>query len=1119
MMNRQSLRARTWTPVLAAAFATPLMATPEAWRYETEASPNRDLSPEGVLALPEGGFLVSGNTANTGWLVRYSAQGDVVERQALADYGDFASRASVNGRALSVRPPETDEVSYVAQHQACWLQRGPIDLRWFAHWVVTGNPGSGLDADGGQIGELHQYDDDGRIAFTRAVRFGPDCHITELYRSRNWDGIAAIPGVAGAYITENAALLTGEPVVPVLRKFGLEGMLWQRPLAPPPAPGGYSRSYPHVAPNSDVVISTSNISDAAVISRQLIRYDAAGTIQWTKTIAAETNRFFLLPEADASQIVSLAQDIPDTQVVADTAVSIGNDGTTRWTAALDPPHFSIQLPSARKDLPRPWLLKPKRPTIGQATPPGAALVRPGSTGVMPLARLRTDVDYLAELVDGSLLARTNSATDRALRLIRADDSEVAVPNASVPTAHGSMALLSDRDSVFFVTLDETGQADLHHLSERGELRWKIPLPLRNTTTGGHTHDDFALRTSPSRVCAVRLGVYLLDPAEASCYQRGDGRAIYEHAQIPVRRSPQLLMADDGSLDIAGFATLLPSQANGPIPRRAIRVAVAPDGQVSPASELVVPTSVNVDIALLLAKGGKLIALAEYNRSLNKTVLSLLAGDNSRRWQTVIAGRLVPLTIGSDGSMFVQASDGFVDIDGNGQQRWKHAMPDGATIAYSRSETLEPSDDRLVAFGLGRVPPDYKEGSEGLMRLSALDGRAIWQRSTTGPGLSALETQLHSASTARVAWIVRSPRDVLDRALAFDVASGAHVGSVSLPFGDRPIYSNLPGFHLDLRSDGSVLTVNDRTEHGRVALEFHPREHVLGTETDRLQASLLGAWSADDSPGQGLMFDFDPDTRAVFGGWFTYSLDGGHDAAQQRWYSLSPANGGAAADAAQIELAIHRNRGGRFGAAPATTAERIGSAQLRQIGCDRALFVYRFDSAEENQAQGAIPLRRSYARTRACQQAPGEVAGIAHPARGIDPRSAGVWYDPAQSGQGLMFDLRPPQGDDAGLIAGAWFTYDIDGQADDPTAQHWFSLAGDLGSAQDGAFEVPLFRTVGGSLDRGATNNTWRVGTATLKFADCNHARLDYAFDPTELAHAFAGRRGTLALQRVGACGD
>jgi len=105
----------------------------------------------------------------------------------------------------------------------------------------------------------------------------------------------------------------------------------------------------------------------------------------------------------------------------------------------------------------------------------------------------------------------------------------------------------------------------------------------------------------------------------------------------------------------------------------------------------------------------------------------------------------------------------------------------------------------------------------------------------------------------------------------------------------------------------------------------------------------------------------------------------------------------------------------------------------------------------------------------------------------------------------------------GLVFAAWFTFDPNGQSDDPGHQHWFTLQGNLSAAMSGTVNLPILRTIGGSFDATPTDNTIEVGHATLQMQGCDHARLDYEFDQSGVAHAFAGRSGTTNLVKIGGC--
>ena len=140
-----------------------------------------------------------------------------------------------------------------------------------------------------------------------------------------------------------------------------------------------------------------------------------------------------------------------------------------------------------------------------------------------------------------------------------------------------------------------------------------------------------------------------------------------------------------------------------------------------------------------------------------------------------------------------------------------------------------------------------------------------------------------------------------------------------------------------------------------------------------------------------------------------------------------------------------------------------------------------------------------------------------PDDGFTADQSGSWYDAQTSGQGLEFAIVPASGASAGLLFGAWFTYDPAGAADDALTQHWFTLQGDLSSASAGRVTVPIYSTLGGTLDGAPGTTTLPIGTATVTFHECSSATVDYRFDDSAIAHAYRNLSGSLALTRLGGC--
>jgi len=94
---------------------------------------------------------------------------------------------------------------------------------------------------------------------------------------------------------------------------------------------------------------------------------------------------------------------------------------------------------------------------------------------------------------------------------------------------------------------------------------------------------------------------------------------------------------------------------------------------------------------------------------------------------------------------------------------------------------------------------------------------------------------------------------------------------------------------------------------------------------------------------------------------------------------------------------------------------------------------------------------------------------------------GAWYDPAQSGQGLLIEILP-----SNRILAFWFTFDVDGR------QAWFGGDGQIDN--DVAF-IHATQGIGGRWIPNFNPNTYQVipwGDLTLTFVDCNHGRVDFS---------------------------
>jgi hypothetical protein len=112
----------------------------------------------------------------------------------------------------------------------------------------------------------------------------------------------------------------------------------------------------------------------------------------------------------------------------------------------------------------------------------------------------------------------------------------------------------------------------------------------------------------------------------------------------------------------------------------------------------------------------------------------------------------------------------------------------------------------------------------------------------------------------------------------------------------------------------------------------------------------------------------------------------------------------------------------------------------------------------------------------------ELQPVTTPSVSIGPGFTGSWFDPAQSGHGLMLEVLP----DHRMLA-MWFAFNPEG-----TQQSWFGGVGTYSGATATITDVAL--PTGGrwipNFDPNAiVRNPW--GTLTITFTDCAHGRVDF----------------------------
>jgi hypothetical protein len=419
---------------------------------------------------------------------------------------------------------------------------------------------------------------------------------------------------------------------------------------------------------------------------------------------------------------------------------------------------------------------------------------------------------------------------------------------------------------------------------------------------------------------------------------------------------------------------------------------------------------------------------------------------------------------------------------------------------SERANLKRVGDRVLVSTYRR-PGFLQTGEVRLFGLALADGGTAWQHLISTPAdYNAVNTPsdiIVDSDHVHAVWWASDSLDVI--AQKFRIGDGALVTRTDLPCAEA--FCRLERVLADTHGV-TVLPMLSRREPDLFAPRVRADQDVLE-----------GAWYQPLTSGQGVLFDYLPESRTWFGTWHTSDLSGVNSRAGLRWFTLQ---GQANSEGTQADLGIYVASGGVFDNAPRVGSTRIGDASLKFDSCGSANLEYRITSGELQGSAGSIPLRLLTPHPGTCA-ALGQTPASApiSERNGISSRYSGTWYQPDTSGQGIEAAIRPELGN--GTIVAGWFTFDPQGSADDAQAQHWFTLQGDLSTAANGAVTLPIFRTIGGTFDQNGSRNTVRVGEATWSFQGCNQSQLSYHFDNTDVAGVFAERSGVILLQRLGAC--
>lgn len=282
-------------------------------------------------------------------------------------------------------------------------------------------------------------------------------------------------------------------------------------------------------------------------------------------------------------------------------------------------------------------------------------------------------------------------------------------------------------------------------------------------------------------------------------------------------------------------------------------------------------------------------------------------------------------------------------------------------------------------------------------------------------------------------------------------------------------------------------------------------------------ALTGGWFASYTNGQGFTARWFEQEKVLFMPWFTYSVEGGQERDELRWFALFADVDPAAGPVDSIDFSIVQVLGGNFDAPPSVSGNVVGQATLRMFSCYEGVLDYQFDAGVNGGAQGSTTMSRLLDLTSPCDEFDGTVL----PAKEtFDPIYSGSWFDPENAGQGLeLFRFKGAGGSDLGNVYGAWFTFAPEPEepvAPEPSGQRWFTLQGVFG-VTDTSFKSNIVLNLGGSFDNEAALPGVRQGEVILESLACDRLKMTYTFEDNEEIGEFRDLEGEIVLHRLGAC--
>ncbi|HEY8009490.1 MAG TPA: kelch repeat-containing protein [Rudaea sp.] len=233
----------------------------------------------------------------------------------------------------------------------------------------------------------------------------------------------------------------------------------------------------------------------------------------------------------------------------------------------------------------------------------------------------------------------------------------------------------------------------------------------------------------------------------------------------------------------------------------------------------------------------------------------------------------------------------------------------------------------------------------------------------------------------------------------------------------------------------------------------------------IDSTFTGSWYDPAQSGHGIVLEVLPGNQ-VAATWYAFNPAGD----QQAWFSGVGSYSGNTATIANVV----QPTGGRW--IPnfnPTSIVRNPWGTLTLTFTDHNHGTVNFSSVN-GYGSGSMNLTR-------LTQAAAQTTQVSPPST-IGPAFTGSWYDPAQSGHGLMLEVLS-----GNSIAATWFAFDATGGQ-----QAWFSGAGTYSgntATIANLVQPSAGRWIPNFNPNAIIRDPW--GTLTFTFSDCNHGRVDF----------------------------